>query len=183
MIKKNEIYQEIVVGSRNLNNYILFCFLFFGGLLFSLAGVSSYFKTNLLPFTNSKELIFIPQGLIMMFYGTLSFGISIYIIFTIFLNIGSGYNEYNKIENLVKIIRKGFPGKNRDILLTYSLNNIRSIGIKLTEGLNPQQGIYLCLRDERSIPLISSKYPVSINELEEQASELAEFLNLKIENL
>jgi hypothetical protein len=38
----------------------------------------------------------------MMFYGTLSLGFSIYIITTILLDIGSGYNEYNKIENLVK---------------------------------------------------------------------------------
>jgi hypothetical protein len=37
----------------------------------------------------------------MMFYGTLSLGISIYTItITIILDIGSGYNEYNKIENL-----------------------------------------------------------------------------------
>jgi hypothetical protein len=47
----------------------------------------------------------------MMFYGTLSLGFSIYIIITILLDIGSGYNEYNKLENLVKIVRKGFPGK------------------------------------------------------------------------
>jgi hypothetical protein len=40
-------------------------------------------------------------------------------------------NEYNKTENLVKIVRKGFPGRNREILLTYPLSNIRSIGIKL----------------------------------------------------
>ena len=183
MIKKTEIHQEIIVGSRNLNNYILFCFLFLGGLLFFLAGVSSYFKINLLFFTDSKELVFIPQGLIMIFYGTLSFGISNYVLFTIFLDIGSGYNEYNKIENLVKIVRKGFPGKNRNILLTYSLNNIRAIGIKITESLNPQQDIYLCLKDERNIPLTSNKSPISINKLEKHASELAEFLNLKIENL
>jgi hypothetical protein len=43
-----------------------------------------------------------------MFYGTLSLGISISIIHNF---LGSGYNEYNKIENLVKIVRKGFQGK------------------------------------------------------------------------
>jgi hypothetical protein len=94
-------------------------FLFVGGLGFLLAGISSYFKINLLPFANPTELVFIPQGLVMMFYGTLSLGLSLYIIITILLDIGSGYNEYNKIENLVKIVRKGFPGKNREILLTY----------------------------------------------------------------
>ena len=80
-----------------------------------------YLKINLLPFTNSTELVFLPQGLVMMFYGTLSFGISVYITTTVLLDIGGGYNEYNRIENLVKIVRKGFPGRNREILLTYPL--------------------------------------------------------------
>jgi len=108
---QNEIRQDKIVGSRRFSNYFWSFFLFLGGVGFLFAGLSSYFKINFLPFTNPTELVFIPQGLIMMFYGTLSFGISIYIIFTIFLDIGSGYNEYNKIENLIKIVRKGFPGK------------------------------------------------------------------------
>jgi hypothetical protein len=62
----------------------LVIFLFVGGLGFLLAGISSYFKINLLPFANPTELVFIPQGLVMMFYGTLSLGFSIYIILTVF---------------------------------------------------------------------------------------------------
>jgi len=81
-------------------------FLFVGGLGFLLAGISSYFKVNLLPFANPTELVFIPQGLVMMFYGTLSLGFSLYIILTVLLDVGGGYNEYNKTENLVKIVRK-----------------------------------------------------------------------------
>ena len=150
---ENEIRQDKIVGSRRFSNYFWSFFLFVGGLGFLLAGISSYFKVNLLPFANPTELVFIPQGIVMMFYGTLSFGISVYILITVFLDIGSGYNEYNKAENLVKIVRKGFPGKNREILLTYPLPNVRSIGIKITEGLNPTRSIYLCLKDEREIPL------------------------------
>jgi hypothetical protein len=118
-----------------------------------------------------------------MFYGSLSFGLSLYIIVTLFWDIGSGYNEYNKIENLVKVVRKGFPGKNREILLTYPLNNIRSIGIKISEGLNPQRIIYLCLKDDRQIPLTPVQQPDSISDLEDQAADLAKFLDLKLENL
>ena len=142
---QNEIRQDKIVGSRRFSNYFWSVVLFIGGLGFLLAGISSYFKINLLPFTNSTQLVFIPQGLIMMFYGTLSLGISVYLIITVLLDIGSGYNEYNKTESLVKIVRRGFPGKNREILLVYSLSNIRSIGIKITEGLNPTRSIYLCL--------------------------------------
>jgi len=180
---QNEIRQDKIIGSRRFSNYFWSVFLFIGGLGFFLAGISSYFKINLLPLTNTTELVFIPQGLVMIFYGTLSLSISCYIIITVFLDIGSGYNEYNKSENLVKIIRKGFPGKNREILLTYSLSNIRSIGIKISEGLNPTRNIYLCLKDERQIPLTPVQEPISISDLEEEAADLAKFLDLKLENL
>jgi hypothetical protein len=175
---QNEIRQDTIVGSRRFSNYFWSFFLFFGGIGFLLAGMSSYFKVNLLPFANPTELVFIPQGLVMMFYGTLSFGVSIYILITILLDIGGGYNEYNRVENLVKIVRKGFPGRNREILLTYPLSNIRSIGIKITEGLNPTRSIYLCLKDERKIPLTPVQEPTSISNLEEEAASLAKFLDL-----
>jgi hypothetical protein len=178
-----EIRQDKIVGSRRFSNYFWSFFLLLGGTGFLLAGISSYFKINFLPFANPTELVFIPQGLVMMFYGTLSFGIGIYIITTVLLDIGSGYNEYNKIENLVKIVRKGFPGKNREILLTYPLSNIRAIGIKITEGLNPTRSIYLCLKDDRNIPLTPVQEPTSISNLEEEAADLAKFLDLKLENL
>jgi hypothetical protein len=180
---QNEIRRDEIIGSRRFSNYFWSVVLFLGGIGFLLAGISSYLKINLLPFTNSTELVFIPQGLVMMFYGTLSFGISTYILVTIVLDIGSGYNEYNRIENLVKIVRKGFPGKNREILLTYPFSNIKYIGIKITEGLNPTRSIYLCLKDDRKIPLTPVQEPTSISNLEEEAASLAKFLNLKLENL
>jgi hypothetical protein len=180
---QNEIRQDRIVGSRRFSNYFWATSLLLGGIGFLLAGLSSYFKINFLPFTNPTELVFIPQGLVMIFYGTLSFGISTYILVTIVLHIGSGYNEYNRIENLVKIVRKGFPGKNRKILLTYPLSTIRAIGIKITEGLNPTRSIYLCLKDERKIPLTPVQEPTSISNLEEEAATLAKFLDLKLENL
>ena len=180
---QNEIRRDEILGSRRFSNYFWSVVLFLGGIGFLLAGISSYLKINLLPFTNSTELVFIPQGLVMMFYGTLSFGISVYIITTVLLDIGGGYNEYNRIESLVKIVRKGFPGKNREILLTYPLSNIKYIGIKITEGLNPTRSIYLCLKDDRKIPLTPVQEPTSISNLEEEAASLAKFLNLKLENL
>ena len=180
---QNEIRRDEIIGSRRFSNYFWSVSLFLGGIGFLLAGISSYLKINLLPFTNSTELVFIPQGLVMMFYGTLSFGISVYIITTVLLDIGGGYNEYNRIESLVKIVRKGFPGKNREILLTYPFSNIKYIGIKITEGLNPTRSIYLCLKDDRKIPLTPVQEPTSISNLEEEAASLAKFLNLKLENL
>ena len=69
---QNEIRRDEIIGSRRFSNYFWSVVLFLGGIGFLLAGISSYLKINLLPFTNSTELVFIPQGLVMMFYGTLS---------------------------------------------------------------------------------------------------------------
>ena len=85
---QNEIRQDKIVGSRRFSNYFWSFFLFVGGLGFLLAGISSYFKVNLLPFANPTELVFIPQGIVMMFYGSLSLGFSIYIILTVFFDVG-----------------------------------------------------------------------------------------------
>ena len=180
---QEDIRQDAIIGSRRFSNYFWGAFLALGGICFLLAGLSSYFKINLLPFANPTELAFIPQGIVMMFYGTLSLSLSLYTGATLLWDIGSGYNEYNKLENLVKIVRRGFPGKNREILLTYPLNNIRAIGIKISEGLNPKRIIYLCLKDERKIPLTPVEQPSTISNLEENAADLAKFLDLKLENL
>ena len=94
---QQEIRQDTIVGSRRFSNYFWSFFLFVGGLGFLLAGISSYFKINLLPFANPTELVFIPQGVVMMFYGALSLSLSLYIGATILWDIGSGYNEYNKL--------------------------------------------------------------------------------------
>tara|TARA_B110001450_G_C17198144_1_gene310245 strand:- start:92 stop:469 length:378 start_codon:yes stop_codon:yes gene_type:complete len=124
-----------------------------------------------------------PQGIVMTFYGALSFSLSLYIVLTLLLDIGGGYNEYNKDQNLVKIVRKGFPGKNREILLTYPFNSVRSIGIQISEGLNPKRIIYLCLKDDRKIPLTPVQQPTSISDLEEEAANLAKFLEINLETL
>ena len=81
---QNEIRQDKIVGSSRFSNYFWSFLLFLGGIGFLLAGLSSYFKINFLPFANPTELVFIPQGLVMMYYGTLSLGISIYITLKVF---------------------------------------------------------------------------------------------------
>jgi hypothetical protein len=43
---------------------------FFAGLGFFLAGLSSYLQINLLQVTDTSEIVFIPQGIALLFYGT-----------------------------------------------------------------------------------------------------------------
>lgn len=177
----NLIKRDTIIGSRRFSNFFWTFVLFLGGMGFFLTGVSSYYHKNLIPFINFTELSFLPQGLIMTFYGVIGLTLSSYIGLTIFWDIGSGYNEFNKQTELIRIVRRGFPGKNRQILLVYSFDNIKSIKLTIQEGINPKRIIYLCTKDKREIPLTPVEQPRSLEVLENQASELARFLNIRLE--
>ena len=60
----------------------------------------------------------------MTFYGVIAISLSLYISLTFFWDVGSGYDEFDKENQLVRIVRLGFPGKNRKILLVYQFKNI-----------------------------------------------------------
>ena len=177
------IIKENITGSRNISSFIIMLILFFAGLGFFLAGLSSYFNVNLLKITDTSEIIFIPQGIAMLFYGTGAIGISIYLLLSIFWNIGSGYNEFSKEENLIRIVRLGFPGKNRTIFLTYEFKNIKSLKFLIKQGLNPRCNILLVLKDKREIPLFPAQFLLNPIETEKKAIELSKFLNVSLDSL
>nr|YP_011005390.1 Photosystem I assembly protein Ycf4 [Chorda asiatica]QWK43134.1 hypothetical protein [Chorda asiatica]WAM62253.1 Photosystem I assembly protein Ycf4 [Chorda asiatica] len=179
----NLLKRDIITGSRRFSNYFWMFVLFFGGLGFLLVGISSYFQKNFLFFINSTELAFLPQGLVMTFYGVVAISLSIYIGLTIFWDVGGGYNEFDKKNELIRIVRRGFPGKNRNILLVYAFKNIKSIKLNIQDGINPKRIIYLCTKDQREIPLTPVEQPRSLETLETEASELARFLNINLEGL
>jgi hypothetical protein len=179
----NEIFRENITGARNKSSAIIAGILFLAGSGFFLAGLSSYLKINLLIVTNTEGIIFIPQGITMLFYGTGAIGISIYLFLTIFWNIGSGYNEFSKIENIVRIARLGFPGKNRTIFLSYEFKNIKNLKFLLKQGLNPRYNILLVLKDKREIPLFPAQFLLNPSDLEKKAIQLSQFLNVPLESL
>ncbi|ASN78694.1 photosystem I assembly protein Ycf4 (chloroplast) [Porphyra umbilicalis] len=176
------VRKDVILGSRRFSNYWWASTIFIGALGFLLAGLSSYFQTNLLPFTNLTELIFIPQGIIMTFYGSVGLFLSAFLWLTIIWNIGAGYNEFNKSKGIIKIFRLGFPGKNRQICLKFNIKEIKSIKIDIKEGLNPRREIYLCTKDKRIIPLTRVGQPLLLSEVEEQAAEIARFLDVVLES-
>jgi hypothetical protein len=119
----------------------------------------------------------------MLFYGTLAIGIAIYLVLTIIWNIGSGYNEFSKNENIVRIVRRGFPGKNRTIFLSYEFQNIKNLKFLIKQGLNPRCNILLVLKDKREIPLFPAQFLLNPSETEKKAIQLSSFLNVPIENI
>jgi hypothetical protein len=179
----NNILKDNIIGARNFRSFFIMVILFLAGLGFFLAGLSSYLKINLLLLSDTSEIIFIPQGIAMLFYGTGALGIAIYIFLTIIWNVGSGYNEFSKLENIVRIIRIGFPGKNRTIFLSYEFKNIKNIKFLIKQGLNPRCNILLVLKDKREIPLFPAQFLLNPTEIEKKAIELSNFLDIPLESL
>ena len=177
------IIRDNITGARNFRSFSIMVILFGAGLGFFLAGLSSYLNTNLLILSDTSEIKFIPQGIAMLFYGTGALGIAFYLFLTILWNIGSGYNEFSKQENIIRIIRIGFPGKNRNIFLSYEFKNVKGIKFLIKQGLNPRCNILLVLKDKREIPLFPAQFLLNPNEIEKKAIELSTFLDVPLESL
>ena len=177
------ILKEEITGSRNFSTFLVTGILFIAGLGFFLAGLSSYFHQNLLLLTDTTEISFLPQGVAMLFYGTGAIGLAIYLLGSIFWNIGSGYNEFSKSEKAVRIVRLGFPGKNRTIFLSYEFKNIKNLKFLIKQGLNPRCNILLVLKDKREIPLFPAQFLMNPSETEKKAILLSNFLNVPLESL
>ncbi|WPT18761.1 hypothetical protein PSENEW3_10000031 (chloroplast) [Picochlorum sp. SENEW3] len=179
---KKSLYYT-VPGARRLSNYIWGTILTIGGLGFLLTGLSCYLNYAILPFINIQTIQFFPQGLVMSFYGILGLSLSIYIWLIILWDLGQGYNEFNLETGEIQIFRWGFPGKNRRINLKYLISEVQSIRVEIKEGINPRRVIYLKLRGNREIPLTRAGQPISIQELENQAAELARVLQVSLEGI
>lgn len=172
-----------VPGARRLSNYMWGIILTIGSSGFLLTGLSCYFNIPLLPFIKTNTIQFFPQGLVMSFYGILGLSLSLYIWLIILWDLGQGYNEFDLNKGEIRIFRWGFPGKNRKIELKYSVDDVQSIRVDIKEGLNPRRVIYLKLRGNREIPLTRAGQPISIQELENQAAELARVLQVSLEGI
>merc|ERR1712146_478302 len=157
--------------------------LFLAGLGFLLAGLSSYFKINLLFVTDLTTLAFVPQGIVMTFYGLLGLGFSSFLAALIIWNVGSGYNKYDKLAETIKIVRRGFPGKDRTVEIECKWVDVKAIEMNVSDGLNPKRELFLCLKDGRKIPLTEVGSPQPLLKIEQKAIELASFLQVKIEGI
>ena len=174
-----------ILGSRRLTNYWWATVIFFGSLSFFLIGIFSYFNISIgnMLFSMNDEFLFIPQGAVMTFYGMTGILISLFLWYTIILDVGSGYNEFNNITGLVTIFRLGFPGKNRVLKLEYKIKEVSAIKINIQEGLSPKREIYLKIKDNREIPLTKVGEPIALSEIEKQAKEISSLLKVNLEGI
>jgi len=179
------IRRYMIVGERRFSNYWWACVISLGACGFLITGISSYLGFQLIPFLNDRsELVsFFPQGLLMSFYGGLGLLLSLYWWFLIFWNVGSGFNEFNKKDGMIRVFRWGYPGKNRRIDLSYPLNDLEAIKVEFKQGFDTQRTIYMRLKGKREIPLTGVGQPLTLKDIEKQASELASFLQVSLEGL
>ena len=168
-------------GSRRLSNIFWAVAVSLGGFGFFLTGLSSFFGVNLLIFSDSSEISFIPQGIVLLFYGTVGSLLGIFLTLTVWWNVGAGYNEYNRTTQKVKLYRQGFPGKNRELMFTFPFDEVRSIKMRIKEGINPKRQLLLCLTDNREIPLTGIEEPVELNKIEDEAITISKYLNVFLE--
>lgn len=178
-----QLLHQSVVGSRRFSNYFWAIATLAGSTGFLLSSASSYLNVNLLPFSDPAQLIFIPQGAVMGFYGAAGLLLSLYLWGVILLDVGGGFNQFDRKSGQLTIFRWGFPGKNRRIELSYPLSDVQSIRVDIKEGLNPRRSLYLRIKGKGELPLTRAGQPITLSELENKGAELARFLGVPLEGL
>ena len=183
-------YREEIEGTNISSNYIWFILLLIIGIGFFIAGISSYLndmdlKNNgLNSFSNIKYL---PQGILLVFYGTCSIFLSLLIFLLIKINLGAGKNIYDIENEVVHLSRKGFLYFNNNLKLkqkifyfSYPFSIISNLELEIKDGINPNRTIYLILKDTRRIPLNPKTKLENIYNIELKAIELAKILNIDL---
>lgn len=177
------IRRYTITGSQRISNYWWGAITGLGGAGFLFTGFSTLLQRDVLLFRNTGAISFFPQGLIMCFYGSLGLLFGTYLWCTIFWKVGSGFNEFDKERGVVRIFRWGLPGRERRIDLLYSLQDVEGVRVELNEGVNPRRVVSLRIREKGNIPLTQIGQPIGLEEIENEASELAQFLQVALETL
>ena len=172
MAEQIEIRRDWIIGTRKTDNYFWAVILFIGGL--------GFVQSNPFPTTSELEIAF-SQKAVMGLYGYIALYTCIYLICSIFWNVGAGYNEYNKAAKTVRIVRWGFPGKNRRIDIEIPFSEIQSISIQTTNSFFFQDGITLQYENGRKIPLLQPNQTLTLDELESYATQIAYFIQVPLQ--
>nr|NP_683814.1 photosystem I assembly protein Ycf4 [Chaetosphaeridium globosum]Q8M9X4.1 RecName: Full=Photosystem I assembly protein Ycf4 [Chaetosphaeridium globosum]AAM96584.1 hypothetical chloroplast RF4 [Chaetosphaeridium globosum] len=181
---KSEFFRvDFIIGARRLSNYFWATVVFLGSLGFFIVGVSSYLQKNIVFFLSASDILFTPQGIVMCFYGIAGLFLSFYLWFTIFLDIGSGYNEFDKKKGIISIFRWGYPGQNRRIKLSFPIKDVQAIKLEVKEVLPARRMIYIKIKGQQDIPLNRIAENITLREMEDKAADLARFLKVSIEGL
>lgn len=122
-LNENILFEKVEETDKNVK-YIINIVMFLGSVGFGITGLSSYFNKDILPFLEVKNIIFFPQGLTMLLYGSAGFLFSLNQFRILISKVGEGYNEFNKINGTMTLFRKGQTNEESDIKIVYPLTDI-----------------------------------------------------------
>jgi len=163
-----------IVGARTWSNTIWAIILGTASLGFINTGLTSY--------NGEGNLSFIPQGLIMCFYGLGGLFIGGYLGWTIIFNVGAGYNEFDWQRGTLTVFRWGFPGQNRKLRLRCLMRDIKGIRVTHNTNIGGSRGISIQLQGQISLPLASSLPPWTAIDLEREAAQLSQMLQVPLDS-
>lgn len=181
LTKDQSVLRYEVLGARRFSNLWWATVVTIGGGGFLLAGLSSYLHQNLLPIGSATDLVFVPQGIALSFYGIAGTLLATYLWLVIVWNVGGGYNEFDQDKKQVRLFRQGYPGKNRKVLIDLPFKKIKAVRVDIREGLSPKRALYLKVQGKGDYPLTRVGQPIALSELENQAAEIARFLSIPME--
>ena len=177
--------RQCLLGSNRLSNMFWALSTSLGGLGFFFMGLLSYFHVTLIRFLNSTYINFLPQGIVLLFYGSIGVILGIYLWLMVFWDVGSGYNEiiltYDEPYKQIILYRRGFPGRYRQLKILFKIRDLKTIKIKIEEGFTPKRQLLLCLKNNRNVPLTNNSKLLTLTQIERQAVLLSKYLNLPIE--
>lgn len=176
----SSFYEQAVLGSRRLSNYLVATAVSIGGTGFLLASLSSRLGRDLLPFFSVAELSWLPQGLVMGLYGLAAILLSLYLWTVIFVDLGGGFNRFDKSIGTAIITRHGLR---QLITLEIPLRDIQAIKVEVREGLSPMRRLALRIQGRRDLPLSRVGEPIALADLESSGARLARFLGVPLEGV
>nr|ACJ38632.1 Ycf4 [Neonotonia wightii] len=195
---KDMLVYSMTETRRETNIFWAFI-IFLGSLGLFLVGISSYLVNDLVIFSEEirsdfpflPDLIYFPfnpQGATMAFYGIAGLCISFYLWVLILWDVGGGYDIFNKKDKNIRFIRRGFPGKNRSIILDIPMNETISVRIItavkergiFTRTLTYESIIYLETINHGFIPLTRLEDNLTGLEITNKAGEISLFLNRRL---
>lgn len=187
--RSQEVLIYSITESQKISNILSAFIIFLGSLGLLLVAISSYLGMDLFLFSEEiSNFPFIPQGATMAFYGIGGLFISFYLGWIILWDIGGGFDIFDKKKKEVCFLRRGFPGKNRRIILKIPMNEIQSIriitGVQergiLTRTLTYESIVYMETIEQGFIPLTRIEDNLTPPEIANRAGELAFFLGVPL---
>ena len=180
MTFQETVFEQSVLGSRRFSNVLVAVAVTIGGLGFVLASLSSRLGANLIPIFSTADLAWVPQGLVMGFYGLAALLLATYLWTVIFVDLGGGSNRFDKNTGTAVILRRGLR---QLVTVEFPLRDIQAVKVEVREGLNPLRRLALRINGRRDMPLTRIGEPIPLSELELSGAKLARFLGVPLEGI